>query len=131
MEKYLKIVKSFLSSFIKKITSFIKTFIKKLSKLNILDNPRKMIFYILSIGLPVLSYFLLSELKYFTIFLISFNIFLQYLNLCIYENLCIFEKKTKKPCKLSMKELRECIFVNISSFIIIFLLKRFYDMLFR
>lgn len=89
-------------------------------------NPVKYLFYILTIVLPVLSIFLLDNLKIFTILLISYSTFLKYLNLCVFQNLCII--KNKEKCDLKMKDLQEAIALSFISFLFLWLSKTIYKL---
>ena len=60
----------------------------------ITKNPLKYIFYIISIILPFFSYILLDDLKIYTIVLLSFTTLLNYLNVCVFEKLCILKQQS-------------------------------------
>lgn len=92
--------------------------------------PIKYIFYIVTIILPLLAYFLLRELKGFTILLISFSTFLIYINLCIFQNLCIVKVKNSQSsnCKLNINDLKECISFGFGGFILLWLSRKIFDL---
>lgn len=133
MEKYFNIVKKYtikIFNFLNKlILTPLNKSLKKVGIRGFQKKPEKYIFNIVTLVLPILSFFLLSEFKYFTILLISFSTFLKYLNLCVFENLCLI--KDNEDCKLNLNDLYESILIGFASLLILFLLRRFHDLLFR
>lgn len=89
------------------------------------ENPIKYLFYAMTILLPIITFFLLNELKIFTIILISYMTFLKYLNLCMFQKLCIL-KNNEKECKLNETDLKEALSLGLGSFILLWLLKTIY-----
>ena len=85
-------------------------------------NPVKYLFYAITIVLPVMAFFLLNNLKIFTIMLISYCTFLKYLNVCVFQKLCILKNDNKK-CKLDMKDLLEALAIGLGSFFFLWLSK--------
>ena len=100
--------------------------IKKPNVKGFSKNPAKYIFYILTIILPVIVFFLLKDLKIFTIILISYATFLKYLNLCIFQRLCVF--KNKEKCKLDVDDLQEALALGLGSFFFLWLSKTIYKL---
>ena len=118
-----------ITNFFSKLWSNVKYILRNFPTISITNfgkKPQKYIFYTISIFIPILSYILLiSELKGFTILLISFSTFLMYLNICVFENLCVI--KNKEKCDYDVKDLSEGAIVGLGSLITLFLLKRIYD----
>ena len=96
--------------------------IKGLSK-----NPTKYLFYMMTIVLPVLSCFLLQDLKIFSILLVSYSTFLVYLNICLFENLCILPEN-KKNCKIKMIDIRESVIMGFSAFLLLWLCRSIFKL---
>ena len=125
------------SDLFNKVWDFTKNSFKKLLKListinitgininGFAKKPSKYIFYTLTVVLPLLSYFLITEMKGYTILLLSFGTFLKYLNLCIFENLCVI--KNKEKCDYTMENLYDGLLIGLCTFIGLFLFKKFYD----
>ena len=113
------------------IFNFIKNIINQFglnsSKFNIQN--KKYLFYILTLVLPILNFFLIKEYKYYTIILISFLTFLQYFNLCLFQKLCLINSNSKEKCELTLKEIYEGCVVYLSSFLLLFLMKRLVNFL--
>ena len=85
-------------------------------------NPVKYLFYAITIVLPLIAFLLFKNLKIFTIILISYCTFLKYLNVCVFQKLCILNNKNKK-CKLVMKDLKEALTIGLGSFFFLWLSK--------
>lgn len=103
------------------ITNFVNKILKKLNSINvkvqiknIAKNPLKYIFYIISIILPLFAYILLDDLKLYTIFLLSFTTFLNYLNVCVFEKLCLLKQQS---CKINENDIRESLVVGLITFL--------------
>lgn len=90
-------------------------------------DPKKYIFYIVTIILPLMSLLLLRQLKGYTILLISFCTFLIYINLCTFQNLCIIKNKNKK-CKFDIVDLKESLSFGLGALLLLFLSKRIFNL---
>lgn len=88
----------------------------------------KNIFYTITLLLPLLSYLLFSDLKNFDILLISFCTFLTYINLCIYQKLCIIPHKDSCDIEIKENDLLESTLLGFICLISIFLLQRIYKL---
>jgi len=85
------------------------------------NNPVKYLFYTITIILPLIAFFLFNNLKIFTIILISYCTFLKYLNVCVFQKLCILQNNEK--CSLDIKDLQEALALGLGSFFFLWLSK--------
>ena len=129
-----------IADYLNKVISFITEIFSKLwKKINInvkgfLKNPTRYLFYIVSVILPIIIYFLLNDLKFFTIILISFSTFLKYLNICVFDNLCIGGrhgrrpiKQTQQECRINLKNIKESLVFGFVSLLFLWFSKEIYQ----
>lgn len=122
----LNFIKSYLKLF-QNLISKIKIPIPKINLKFIKQNETKIIFYIITLGLPVISIFLFQELKGFNILLISYSTFLTYISICILQNMCILSNKNCENIeKVNQKDLIESLLIGFSTFTTLFIINRFY-----
>ena len=76
----------------------------------------RIMFYATSLVFPILAYLVLGDLKGYTLLLISYSCFVQYLNVCISEKYC-FAKKNN--CKFNEHDTREALSIGFISFIVL------------
>ena len=76
----------------------------------------RFMFYAVSIIFPILSYLILGDLKTYTLILISYSCFVQYLNVCISEKYCYAKKDV---CKFNEHDTREALSVGFIAFIVL------------
>ena len=106
-----------------------KNIIKKIKNiLSILKkNQAKYVLYTISFVLPIILLLPFRNLKPFDILLLSLLSFMCYVNMCLFEKVCIIPS-SKDACNPQIEEidLLESLTIGLISFIILFLLNRFY-----
>ncbi len=90
----------------------------------------KFFFYSITLLLPLLSYLLFSELKGFNVLLISFGTFLTYINLCIFQKMCVFSHEEPCDIQLTQRDLLESIIFGFICIMSMFFLQRVYKLIF-
>lgn len=123
-----------MNNFLQKAKGILSRISSKLSKVNFnfsifKKNEIKYIFYTISMFLPLLIILLFKELKGYNILILSYTAFISYINLCIFQKICVLpQSKGKCEPKVDRKDLVESLFIGLLSFLSLFAINRFYHL---
>ena len=126
--KNILLMLQYLEKFMKKLITKIKNLTVNFSIKKYKKNPVKYIFYTIAIFLPLMSLIFL-DLKPFTILLLSYVISLTYLNLCLFDKVCII--KNEGTCKLNINDLYEALIYGVVCLILLLISQNLFRVYYR